>query len=195
MSGIDRERAQRAVVELLAAYGLESEQEPLRGTPARVAELYAELFAGVQVDAEELLADSVPVDDHTGELVIVRDLRLRSVCGHHLLPFRGHAHIAYQPAERVVGLGAFPRVVETLAARPQVQEVLGDEIADTIDAGLQPAGVLVVLEASHGCLSDRGARETEALVVTIAARGALRDPTAQAAALSLMRPQASRPQP
>ena len=129
MSGaIDRERVARAVRELLGAIGENPDREELSSTPARVADAYAEFFSGVGVDAVALLADAVPVGSDTGELVLVRDIALRSVCEHHLLPFRGRAHVAYRPGARVVGLGALPRVVETLAARPQLQERLGEQI-------------------------------------------------------------------
>lgn len=118
---------------------------------------------------------------------MVRDIELRSICEHHLLPFRGRAHVAYRPGERVVGLSALPRVVASLAARPQVQERLGEQIAQTIDDALAPHGVLVVLEARHGCVADRGVRQTEATAVTVAARGVLSDATEQAAIFALMR--------
>lgn len=171
--GVDRRRIAAAVRELLAAIGEDPDSELLAGTPGRVADSYAEFFSGVGVDPRTFLTDAVPAEGETGELVIVRDISLRSVCEHHLLPFRGRAHVAYRPNERVVGLGAIPRVVETLAARPQLQERLGEQIADAIDEGISPEGVLVVLEASHGCVADRGVRQTEAVAVTVASRGSL----------------------
>lgn len=185
-SGVDRPRIVAAVRELLSAIGVDPDSETLTGTPGRVADAYAEFFAGLGVDPLAHLADSVPVGSETGELVLVRDISLRSMCEHHLLPFRGRAHVAYRPAERVVGLGAIPRVVETLAARPQVQERLGEQIADALATGLQPEGVLVVLEARHGCVADRGGRQTEALVVTIASRGSLAIPGERAEVLALI---------
>ncbi|PIJ05893.1 GTP cyclohydrolase I FolE, partial [Leucobacter sp. OLJS4] len=103
-----------------------------------------------------------------------------------LLPFRGRAHIAYRPAERVVGLSALPRVVETLASRPQVQERLGEQIAQVLQDGLDPAGVLVVLEASHGCVADRGVRQADAVTLTIASRGELAEPAARAEIMVLL---------
>lgn len=183
---IDRDRIARAVRELLAAIGEDPDSSTLAGTPTRVADAYAEFFAGVGVDPLQHLGDAVPVGDATGELVLVRDIALRSTCEHHLLPFRGRAHVAYRPAERVVGLGAIPRVVETLAARPQVQERLGEQIAEALQTGLAPAGVLVVLEASHSCVADRGGRQTEALVVTVASRGSLAHPGERAEVLALI---------
>ncbi|MBO1901661.1 GTP cyclohydrolase I FolE [Leucobacter weissii] len=183
---VDRQRVAAAVRELLSAIGEDPDDEAFSQTPARVAEAYAEFFAGVGADPLVHLRDAVPVGEQTGELVIVRDIALRSVCEHHLLPFRGRAHVAYRPGRRVVGLGAIPRVVETLAARPQLQERLGEQIAEAIEAGLEPEGVLVVLEASHGCVADRGVRQTEALAVSLASRGSLARSGERAEVLALI---------
>lgn len=183
---IDRDRIIAAVRELLSAVGQNPDSDDLAQTPNRVADAYAEFFSGVGVDAVQLLADAVPVGDDTGELVMVRDIQLRSMCEHHLLPFRGRAHIAYRPNTRVVGLGALARVVEVLAAKPQLQERLSEEIAETLQQGLDPKGVLVLLEASHGCVADRGVRQTEATAVTIASRGELSNPTERAGLIALM---------
>lgn len=187
-AGVDRDRVARAVRELLGAIGADPESAELRETPGRVAESYTEFFAGVGVDPQQFLTDAVPVDGETGELVLMRDIALRSICEHHLLPFRGRAHVAYQPRDRVVGLSALPRVVAALAERPQVQERLGEQIAQALEDGLAPLGVLVVLEASHGCVADRGVREAEAEAVTIAARGSLADPAARAEVIALIAP-------
>lgn len=184
--GIDRQRVAAAVRELLSAIGQNPDSVELEGTPGRVADAYAEFFAGVGIDPLALLADAVPVGEDTGELVLVRDISLRSVCEHHLLPFRGRAHVAYRPGERVVGLGSLARVVEVLAARPQLQERLGEQIADAVNEGLAPEGVLVVLEASHGCVADRGVRQAEATAVTIASRGVLAEPLRRAEVLALV---------
>jgi GTP cyclohydrolase I len=170
-AGIDRKRIRAAVRELLLAIGEDPDRDELIATPDRVAESYAEFFSGMAVDAADLLKESLPVGDDTGEFVLMRDIVLRSVCEHHLLPFRGRAHIAYRPSDRVVGLGALPRVVEALAARPQLQERLGEQIAQTIEDALAPHGVLVVLDAQHGCVSDRGVRQTRSSTVTLASRG------------------------
>ncbi|MBL3700675.1 GTP cyclohydrolase I [Leucobacter luti] len=183
---VDRERIVAAVRELLSAIGSDPDSAELASTPGRVADSYAEFFAGVGQDPAALLSDAVPVGADTGELVLVRDISLRSVCEHHLLPFRGRAHIAYRPGERVVGLSAIPRVVDVLAARPQVQERLGEQIAQTLADGLDPLGVLVVLEASHGCVADRGVRQIDATVATVASRGSLSDPREQAAVFALL---------
>jgi GTP cyclohydrolase I len=117
---------------------------------------------------------------------MLRDILFRSVCEHHLLPFRGHAHIAYLPGERVVGLGALPKVVEILSSRPQVQERLGEQIADAIAASLDTRGVLVVLDATHECVTMRGGKQTDASTVTIAARGELAEPAARAELIALL---------
>ena len=184
--GVDRARIAAAVRELLIGIGANPDSEELAQTPVRVADAYAEFFAGMGEDPASFLAGSIPVGDKAGELVLVRDIELRSVCEHHLLPFRGRAHLAYRPNDRVVGLSALPRVVTALAARPQVQERLGEQIADAIDDALAPRGVLVVLEARHGCVSDRGVCETQARAVTVAARGSLASPHEQAAVFALI---------
>lgn len=192
---MDRQRIALAVRELLSAIGADPDSDELQPTPGRVADSYAELFAGMGVDPLDFLSDSVPVEGDTGELVLLRDIALRSVCEHHLLPFRGRAHIAYVPGRRIVGLSALPRVVDALAARLQVQERLGEEIAQTLEDGLSPRGVLVVLEASHGCVADRGVRQAESVTVTIASRGTLADAAARAEVIALIGPGAQRSAP
>lgn len=185
-AGVDRDRLMAAVRELLSASGLDPDSAELASTPGRVADAYAEFFAGVRVDPEQFLVDSVPVGDDTGDLVLLRDISLRSMCEHHLLPFTGRAHIAYQPDERVVGLSALPRMVATLAARPQVQERLGEEIAETMMRSLAPRGVLVVIDASHGCVTHRGVRQEAATTVTVASRGTLAERAARAETMALI---------
>ena len=185
-SNVDRERIAAAVRELLGAIGADPDSAELASTPFRVADAYAEFFAGVGQDPAVFLTDAVPVGTDTGELVLLRDITLRSICEHHLLPFRGRAHIAYRPGARVVGLSALPRVVDTLAARPQVQERLGEQIAQTLHDGLAPEGVIVILEATHGCVSDRGVRQTEAVTVTIASRGVVTSAVEPAAVFALL---------
>lgn len=187
MSGnVDRSRVASAVRELLSAIGEDPDSASFAETPERVAAAYAEFFSGVGVDPLVHLSDAVGVGHAAGELVLVRDIALRSVCEHHLLPFRGRAHVAYVPGERVVGLGAIPRVVDTLASRPQLQERLGEQVADALERGLAPAGTLVVIEASHGCVADRGVRQSDALAVTVASRGLLAQPERRAEAMLLI---------
>lgn len=189
---VDRERVTALTRELLEAIGEDPERPGLKQTPVRMAELYAEFFSGVGLDASEALAHTISVsrgpapDTLPSGAVLLRDIRFRSVCEHHLLPFAGVAHIAYLPGEQVVGLGALVRVVETLAARPQVQERLGEQIADTIAQNLDARGVLVVLDASHGCVTMRGGRQPVASTLTIAARGVYSDPVARAELITLI---------
>lgn len=188
---VDRERVAALVRELLDAIGEDPDRPGLRLTPGRVADAYAEFFAGVGVDPAEPLAHTISVsrgpapDTLPSGAVMLRGIPFRSVCEHHLLPFRGHAHIAYLPGEEVVGLGALPKVVDVLASRPQVQERLGEQIADTIAASLDTRGVLVVLEASHECVTMRG-RQTDASTVTIAARGELAEPAQRTELITLL---------
>ncbi|MEV8212938.1 GTP cyclohydrolase I [Leifsonia sp. NPDC077715] len=187
MAGIDRPRIEAAVAEILAAIGEDPARPGLQSTPSRVADAYAEFFAGVGRDAAGELGDAVPLEDgHTAETVLMRDIAFRSVCEHHLLPFTGVAHVAYLPGETVVGLGRIPRVIETLAARPQLQERLTEQIADTIEQGTGARGVLVVLDASQSCVTTRGPRQTGSTTVTVAARGAYADPTARAELMALI---------
>ncbi|MCS3843531.1 GTP cyclohydrolase I [Microbacterium sp. AK031] len=189
---VDGARVERLTRELLEAIGEDPERPGLRQTPARMAELYAEFFAGVGEDAAAPLARTISVtrgpapETLPSGAVLLRDIRFRSVCEHHLLPFAGHAHIAYLPGEQVVGLGALVRVVEILAARPQVQERLGEQIADSIAEHLDTRGVLVVLDASHGCVTMRGGRQSEASTLTIAARGEYSEPVARQEIIALI---------
>lgn len=189
---VDRDRVAALVRELLDAIGEDPDRPGLRQTPQRVADAYAEFFAGAGVDAAAPLAHTISVsrgpapDTLPSGAVMLRDIRFRSFCEHHLLPFAGHAHIAYLPGEQIVGLGALPRVVEILATRPQVQERLGEQIADTIATVLDARGVLVVLDATHECVTMRGGRQPDASTVTIAARGELAEPAARAELMLLL---------
>ncbi|MEI3846036.1 MULTISPECIES: GTP cyclohydrolase I [unclassified Microbacterium] len=189
---VDRERVAALVRELLEAIGEDPERPGLKLTPTRVSDAYAEFFSGVGEDASAPLAHTISVtrgpapDTLPSGAVMLRDILFRSVCEHHLLPFRGHAHLAYLPGEQVVGLGALPKVVDILSSRPQVQERLGEQIADVIAASLDARGVLVVLEATHECVTMRGGRQPDASTVTIAARGELAEPAARAELVALM---------
>ncbi|MFU8946839.1 GTP cyclohydrolase I [Mycetocola zhadangensis] len=181
MAGVDRPRIEAAVAELLAAIGEDTSRDGLERTPARVAEAYAEFFSGIGENPLDHLRESVPVGDAgNGEVVLLRDIAFRSICEHHLLPFLGTAHIAYLPGDRIVGLGRLPLVVNTLASRPQLQERLTEEIADALEHGLEARGVLVVLDAVHGCVTSRGPRQTASSTVTVASRGELTDPARRA---------------
>ena len=184
---IDSARIEAAVVELLTAIGEDPTRAGLESTPRRVAEAYAEFFSGIGEDPLAHLGDATDLGakaGELGELVLLRDVDFRSICEHHLLPFTGVAHLAYVPGERIVGLGRLPRVVETLSSRPQLQERLGEQIADVIETGLRPRGVLVVLDARHGCVIARGTRQVSSTTVTVASRGTLSEPVAQAAVLA-----------
>ena len=189
---VDRDRVAAAVRDILAAIGEDPDRPGLKATPQRVADTYAEFFSGVGEDPASPLAHTISVtrgpapDTLPAGAVLLRGVRFRSVCEHHLLPFTGHAHVAYLPGEQVVGLGALPKVIDTLSARPQVQERLGEQIADTIDASLDARGVLVVLDAVHQCVTTRGGRQSEASTLTIAARGELADPAARAEIIALL---------
>lgn len=183
---VDRERIARAVSEILQAVGEDPARPGLAETPERVADAYEELFAGVGVDAAEVLGERLPAGDQA-DAVVVTNIAVRSVCEHHLLPFVGHAHVAYVPDKFIVGLGRIARLVETLAARPQFQERLGDEIADTLDQTLDPRGVLVVIDSSHQCVSARGVGQMSSRTVTVASRGTLATAAARTEIMGLMR--------
>ena len=184
---IDTGRIEAAVAEILAAIGENPGRAGLVATPQRVAEAYRDFFSGLGVDPLDHLVDSVELGvNELSELVLLRDIDFRSICEHHLLPFTGRAHLAYVPHKRVVGLGRLPRVVETLASRPQLQERLTEEIADALNAGLAPQGVLVVIDAVHGCVSARGARQAKSSTVTMATRGSLADPVVRAEIMALI---------
>jgi GTP cyclohydrolase I len=186
---IDTGRVEAAVAELLAAIGEDVARPGLVDTPARVAKSYSDFFSGVGRDPLDHLADASVLDlapGELGELVLLRDIEFRSMCEHHLLPFIGVAHVAYVPSRRVVGLGKIPRVVETLASRPQLQERLTEEIAEALNVGLEPTGVLVVLDAAHDCVAARGARQSRSTTVTLATRGSLRDPVERSGVLALL---------
>jgi GTP cyclohydrolase I len=195
VASVDRERIEAAVSELLAAIGDDPAREGLVRTPQRVGELYAELFSGVGVDPASALGstfDPSPLDAGSagempaGQPVLLRGIAFRSVCEHHLLPFEGVAHVAYVPSGRVAGLGSVIAVVESASARPQLQERLGDDIANALQRGLGASGVLVVLDARHGCVTARGSRQTGTTAVTVTARGSLADPAARGELLGLI---------
>ena len=186
---IDTARIEAAVLEILAAIGEDPARPGLVRTPQRIAESYGEFFSGLAIDPLDHLAataDFIANTAETGELVLLRDIEFRSMCEHHLLPFVGIAHLAYLPSTRIVGLGALARVVETLAARPQLQERLTEEIADALQSGLGARGVLVVLDATHGCVTARASRQTRSTTVTLASRGALSRASERAEIMALI---------
>jgi GTP cyclohydrolase I len=186
-TGIDTERIERAVTELLLAIGEDPTRDGLRDTPARVARAYQEIFSGIKQDPAELLTTNFDLGHE--ELVMVKDIEVYSVCEHHLLPFFGVAHVGYLPGfgGKITGLSKLARVVDIFAKRPQVQERLTTQIADAIEAALQPAGVIVVLEAEHLCMSMRGVKKTAARTITSTARGKLKDEPSRSEVMNLIR--------
>jgi GTP cyclohydrolase I len=181
---LDEERIRRAVEELLLAIGEDPSREGLAQTPRRIAEMYREVFCGLQADPREALA--VGFEEGHQEMIVLRDIPFYSMCEHHLLPFHGVAHIGYIPKGRVVGISKLARVVEILARRPQLQERLTSQIADTIVDGLQPQGVAVVVRAEHLCMTMRGIKKPGTIVVTSANRGHFRRMATRAEFLSLI---------
>jgi GTP cyclohydrolase I len=183
---VDHARIARAVREILLAIGEDPDRDGLVDTPARVARSLVEQTAGLGADPRAHLARTFRADH--GELVVVRELAFASLCEHHLLPFRGTAHVAYLPTGgRVVGLSKLARALDDVARRPQVQERLGNELADAITDALAPAGVAVVLDAEHTCMSVRGARQPRATTTTVATRGVLAEPARRAELFTLLR--------
>lgn len=181
----DLKRIEKAVRIILDAVGEDADREGLLETPARVARMYAEMFAGLKVDPGRHLS-KVFAEDYD-EIVLVRDIAFSSMCEHHLLPFTGKAHIAYLPNGKVVGLSKLARVTEEVARRPQVQERMTQTIADLIEDRLSARGVAVVIESSHSCMSMRGIRKPGSTCLTSAMRGAFReDPASRAEVLSLI---------
>jgi GTP cyclohydrolase I len=172
LPNVDKPRIEEAVRNMLAAIGEDVTREGLADTPRRIAEMYAEIFQGLAIDPKQELL--VGFDEGHQEMVVLRDIPFHSMCEHHLLPFHGVAHIGYIPRGRVVGISKLARVVEILARRPQLQERLTSQIADTILEGLEPAGVAVVIEAEHLCMTMRGIRKPGSKVVTSANRGLFR---------------------
>lgn len=175
---IDQPRIAAAVREILAAIGEDPGRDGLLDTPARVARMYAEIFAGLHDTPDRHLKTTFEADHD--EMVMVRDIPVYSACEHHLIPFVGHAHIAYIPNDngRITGLSKLARLADVYARRPQVQERLTVQIADALERVLEPRGALVVVEAEHLCMSMRGVRKAGTTTVTSAVRGLFRTNTA-----------------
>jgi GTP cyclohydrolase IA len=167
----DRVRAEAAIRELLIACGEDPERDGLRDTPARVARSYRELFAGLYSDPESVLDKTF--DESHEELVLVTDIPMYSTCEHHLVPFHGVAHVGYIPNVdgRVTGLSKLARLVDMYARRPQIQERLTSQVADSLMKKLNPRGVIVVIEAEHLCMAMRGVRKPGTRTTTSAVRG------------------------
>ncbi|MBC9717913.1 GTP cyclohydrolase I FolE [Streptomyces sp. TRM66268-LWL] len=182
----DEKRAENAVRELLIAVGEDPDREGLRETPARVARAYREIFAGLWQQPEDVLTTTFDLGHD--EMVLVKDIEVMSSCEHHLVPFHGVAHVGYIPSTdgKITGLSKLARLVDVYARRPQVQERLTTQIADSLMEILEPRGVIVVVECEHMCMTMRGVRKPGAKTLTSAVRGQLRDPATRAEAMSLI---------
>jgi GTP cyclohydrolase IA len=167
---LDKAKIEQAIHLILEAIGEDPEREGLVDTPKRLAAMYEELFAGLNQDPEELF--SVVFSEQHEELVLVKDIPFYSICEHHLIPFFGHAHVAYIPKSgRVTGLSKLARAVEILSKRPQLQERITTTVADAIMSKLDPHGVMIVIEAEHMCMTMRGVKKQGAKTITTAVRG------------------------
>lgn len=183
----DLGRIERAVREILFAIGEDPDRDGLKDTPSRVAKAYAEQFAGLGLTATDVLTTVFDVGHD--EMVIVRDIELFATCEHHLTPFFGFAHVGYIPNEKgqITGLSKLARLVDVYARRPQVQERMTSQIADSLMEVLEPRGVIVVVEAEHLCMTMRGVRKPGAKTVTSAVRGCFRSSDGtRAEAMSLL---------
>ncbi len=183
---MDRTKIEKGMRLILEGIGEDPDRPGLKETPRRVADLFEEVFSGIGVDADSLL---VPVDGEThDEMVLIRDIPMHSMCEHHLLPFVGVAHIAYIPeGGKIVGLSKIARVLDIYTRQPQVQERLTTQVAEAIMNGLEPKGVMVVIEAEHMCMSMRGVKKPNSLTVTSAVRGSFRrDERTRSETLSLI---------
>lgn len=181
----DRQAVEAAVRQMLVAVGEDPDREGLRDTPERVARSYAEIFAGLNQDPRQHLETTFQTD--TPGLVLVKDIEVHSMCEHHLLPFFGRVHVAYNPRDgRVTGLSKLARCVDGYARRPQIQERLTNQIAQALEDVLGATGVAVIVEAEHMCMTMRGVRKTGAETVTTAFRGDLDHPARRAEVLALV---------
>ncbi len=172
-SPVDHLRIERAVREILAAIGEDPDREGLIETPARVARMYAEVFSGLHKDPRIHLKRVF--SESYDEIVLLKDIEFHSMCEHHLLPFHGRAHVGYLADGKVVGLSKIARVVDEVARRPQVQERMTESIANMMEQELGARGVVVMIEASHSCMTMRGIRKSGGMCVTSAMRGVFRD--------------------
>ncbi|MER3426935.1 MAG: GTP cyclohydrolase I FolE [Pyrinomonas sp.] len=184
---VDLDKIAQGVRLILEGIGEDPDRPGLRRTPQRVAEMYAELTAGMDEDPQEYIVP-LPGDTHD-EMVIVKDIQIASLCEHHLAPFVGRCHIAYIPKDgRIVGLSKLARLADTFARRLQVQERLTSQIADTLYEALKPVGVMVVIEAEHTCMTVRGVKKPGSLTITSAIRGGFRkDQRTRAEAMALIK--------
>lgn len=192
-AGFDRDKVMQGVRLILEGIGEDPARPGISATPERVADMYAEIFAGLGRDPAELV--TVIAGAGHDEMIMVRDIPLTSLCEHHLTPFLGRAHVAYVPHRdgRITGLSKIARVVDLLSRKPQVQERLTTEIADALEQGLEPRGVFVLIEAEHLCMTMRGVKKPGSMTVTSAVRGVFRsDARTRSEALELARRSAAR---
>jgi GTP cyclohydrolase I len=183
---LDKPRIEKAVREILLAIGDDPNREGLKETPKRVAKMYEEVFSGIDIDAKDVM--TVFTTEGHEEMVILKDIPFYSMCEHHLLPFYGKAHVAYIPRkDRLSGLSKLARIVETVSRRPQLQERITTQVADTIMKVLKPYGTLVIVEAEHLCMTMRGVKKPGSRMTTSAIRGVFRKRAAtRAEALQLI---------
>ncbi|MCM8781273.1 MAG: GTP cyclohydrolase I FolE [Candidatus Omnitrophica bacterium] len=171
---MDRHKIKNAIRDILEAIGDDPKRKDLLQTPQRVADMYEEIFSGIEQDPEKEL--EVVLDQKHDEIILLKDIPLYSICEHHLLPFIGRAHIAYIPKDgRVTGLSKLARIVDILSKRLQVQERLTTQIANIIMSKLKPQGCMVVIEAEHLCMSMRGVKKPGSLTVTSVVRGIFKE--------------------
>jgi GTP cyclohydrolase I len=167
---METHRIEQAVTTILESVGEDPQREGLRHTPKRVARMFQELLAGYYIDPAALVNGALFQAEYD-EMVVVRDIEFSSLCEHHMLPFIGHAHVAYIPRGRIIGLSKIPRIVDMFARRLQLQERMTRQIADFLTETVEPQGVAVVVEAHHSCASIRGVRKADARMVTSAMGG------------------------
>lgn len=184
---VDKKRIEKAVREILIAVGEDPEREGLKGTPLRVARMYEEIFSGLKKDPKKDLVVYYEKEEYS-EIVLVKDIPVYSICEHHLVPFFGKVHVAYLPdKKKLTGLSKIIRVVDTIARRPQLQERLTKQVADTIMEAVNPKGVIVIMEAEHFCITMRGIKKPGSKIVTSVMRGIfLKDARTRAEAMALI---------
>jgi len=184
---VDKKMIAEGVKMMLKGIGEDIKREGLVGTPERVADMYEEIFSGIDIDPASELGPMF--DENHDEIILVKDISFYSICEHHLVPFVGKAHIAYAPNKsgKVIGLSKLTRVLEIVAKRPQIQERMTTIIANTIMEKLRPRGVMVIIDAEHLCMSMRGVKKPNTLTVTSAVRGLFKDnPASRSEVLSLI---------
>ncbi len=182
---VNKGRIKKAFASIIEAVGENPSREGLEGTPRRIADMYADIFSGLDMDPRDALV--VGFDEGHHEMVILKDIPFYSMCEHHFLPFFGLAHVGYIPKGRIVGASKVARAVDILAKRPQLQERLTTQIAEAMVEALKPNGVAVVIEAEHMCMTMRGVKKPRSKIVTSAMRGIFREnPATRAEFMSLL---------